>query len=273
MYYTHEVGVDEAWFRGTDTNRGKRLLHITASRAPLLPPPPLFPFSPSFPYPTLTAFCAPGARTASREITLEQCNHTHGKYHGYDRCDRTPSFSFLRTATRREETTTSVNLSPFERSVGMAWFHVTLSLRDAQPSSSFSPVRSPFPPAAHARAGWRGRAGGRSRFLFTRWLKPRPRAFLFFFRTMTAICFVCNLPILSHQVGLIWQGGNGWDDLVREQVEESTLKQRLGTAASLIEAPPGVSRHCVRARERINRRTVMGCTRVRFAGVLESREG
>ncbi|XP_011499321.1 PREDICTED: LOW QUALITY PROTEIN: uncharacterized protein LOC105363353 [Ceratosolen solmsi marchali] len=46
---------------------------------------------------------------------------------------------------------------------------------------------------------------------------------------MTAICFVCNLPILSHQVGLIWQGGNGWDDLVREQVEESTLKQRLGT--------------------------------------------
>lgn len=49
-----------------------------------------------------------------------------------------------------------------------------------------------------------------------------------FFRTMTAICFVCNLPILSHQVGLIWQGGNGWDDLMREQVEESTLKQRLG---------------------------------------------
>ncbi|XP_020294253.1 uncharacterized protein LOC109859929 isoform X2 [Pseudomyrmex gracilis] len=48
------------------------------------------------------------------------------------------------------------------------------------------------------------------------------------YRTMTAICFVCNLPILSHQVGLVWQGGNGWDDLVREQVEESTLKQRLG---------------------------------------------
>ncbi|XP_033611251.1 uncharacterized protein LOC111874180 isoform X2 [Cryptotermes secundus] len=46
--------------------------------------------------------------------------------------------------------------------------------------------------------------------------------------TMTAICFVCNLPILSHQVGLVWQGGNGWDDLVREQVEESTLRQRLG---------------------------------------------
>lgn len=39
---------------------------------------------------------------------------------------------------------------------------------------------------------------------------------------------MCNLPILSHQVGLVWQGGNGWDDLVREQLEESTLKQRLG---------------------------------------------
>lgn len=48
-------------------------------------------------------------------------------------------------------------------------------------------------------------------------------------RTMTAICFVCNLPILSHQVGLVWQGGNGWDDMVREQVEESTLRSRLGT--------------------------------------------
>ncbi|XP_018327359.1 uncharacterized protein LOC108738444 [Agrilus planipennis] len=46
--------------------------------------------------------------------------------------------------------------------------------------------------------------------------------------TMTAICFVCNLPILSHQVGLVWQGGNGWDDLVREQLEESTIRQRLG---------------------------------------------
>ncbi|ENN80633.1 hypothetical protein YQE_02946, partial [Dendroctonus ponderosae] len=45
---------------------------------------------------------------------------------------------------------------------------------------------------------------------------------------MTALCFVCNLPILSHQVGLVWQGGNGWDDLVREQLEESTIRQRLG---------------------------------------------
>lgn len=35
---------------------------------------------------------------------------------------------------------------------------------------------------------------------------------------MSAICFVCNLPIMSHQVGLIWTGGNGWDDIIREQV-------------------------------------------------------
>jgi hypothetical protein len=23
---------------------------------------------------------------------------------------------------------------------------------------------------------------------------------------------------MSHQVGLVWSGGNGWDDLMREQV-------------------------------------------------------
>lgn len=60
---------------------------------------------------------------------------------------------------------------------------------------------------------------------------------------MTAICFVCNLPILSHQVGLVWQGGNGWDDILREQMEETTLKQRLGgrrdSAAQITtESPP-----------------------------------
>nr|XP_029736098.1 uncharacterized protein LOC109401955 [Aedes albopictus] len=59
---------------------------------------------------------------------------------------------------------------------------------------------------------------------------------------MTAICFVCNLPIMSHQVGLVWQGGNGWDDLVREQVEESTVRQRLGgrrdSAAQISGATP-----------------------------------
>ncbi|XP_044572648.1 uncharacterized protein LOC6504085 isoform X3 [Drosophila ananassae] len=62
--------------------------------------------------------------------------------------------------------------------------------------------------------------------------------------TMTAICFVCNLPIMSHQVGLVWQGGNGWDDLVREQLEESTIRQRLGgrrDSAAQITTPPSTS--------------------------------
>lgn len=39
----------------------------------------------------------------------------------------------------------------------------------------------------------------------------------------SAICFVCNLPIMSHQVGLVWSGGNGWDDLMREQVNITLL--------------------------------------------------
>ncbi|XP_061400854.1 uncharacterized protein LOC133336590, partial [Musca vetustissima] len=63
-------------------------------------------------------------------------------------------------------------------------------------------------------------------------------------KTMTAICFVCNLPIMSHQVGLVWSGGNGWDDLVREQLEESTIRQRLGgrrDSAAQINTPPSTS--------------------------------
>jgi hypothetical protein len=32
-------------------------------------------------------------------------------------------------------------------------------------------------------------------------------------------CFVCDLPILSHHCGLKWQGGNGVDDMLREQME------------------------------------------------------
>lgn len=36
---------------------------------------------------------------------------------------------------------------------------------------------------------------------------------------MPAKCFVCDLPILSHQVGLIWQGGHGVDDFLREQMD------------------------------------------------------
>ncbi|XP_055856692.1 uncharacterized protein LOC129919732 isoform X1 [Episyrphus balteatus] len=63
-------------------------------------------------------------------------------------------------------------------------------------------------------------------------------------RTITSICFVCNLPILSYQVGLVWQGGNGWDDFVREQLEESTIRQRLGgrrDSAAQINTPPSTS--------------------------------
>ena len=41
-------------------------------------------------------------------------------------------------------------------------------------------------------------------------------------------CFVCNLPIQSHQVGLLWQGGNGVDDLLREQVDRDIIRGRLG---------------------------------------------
>ena len=37
-------------------------------------------------------------------------------------------------------------------------------------------------------------------------------------------CFVCNLPILSHQVGLRWQGGSGVDDLLREQINMVSKK-------------------------------------------------
>ena len=44
---------------------------------------------------------------------------------------------------------------------------------------------------------------------------------------MLPICFICNLPILSHQVGLVWHGVNAWDELVRGQIEETTLRQRL----------------------------------------------
>ncbi|KYN42942.1 hypothetical protein ALC56_02746 [Trachymyrmex septentrionalis] len=83
---------------------------------------------------------------------------------------------------------------------------------------------------------------------------------------MTAICFVCNLPILSHQVGLIWQGGNGWDDLVREQVEESTLRQRLGTgrrdsAAQITSiSPPGETQDCSPTNQRRRRSSLAQLT-------------
>jgi len=47
------------------------------------------------------------------------------------------------------------------------------------------------------------------------------RSEIFYIRNSSSsgACFVCNLPILSHQVGLVWQGGNGVDDLLRNQME------------------------------------------------------
>ncbi|XP_011692326.1 PREDICTED: uncharacterized protein LOC105452685 [Wasmannia auropunctata] len=83
---------------------------------------------------------------------------------------------------------------------------------------------------------------------------------------MTAICFVCNLPIVTHQVGLIWQGGNGWDDLVREQVEESTLRQRLGTgrrdsAAQITSiSPPNETQDCSPTNQRRRRSSLAQLT-------------
>ncbi|XP_071749339.1 uncharacterized protein rsh isoform X3 [Lepeophtheirus salmonis] len=44
-------------------------------------------------------------------------------------------------------------------------------------------------------------------------------------------CFVCNLPILSHQVGLVWQGSNGVDDILRDQIEMDIVQGRLGNNA------------------------------------------
>lgn len=39
---------------------------------------------------------------------------------------------------------------------------------------------------------------------FSFWSKPNQKKKTF--RQMTSICFVCNLPIMSHQVGLVWTG-------------------------------------------------------------------
>lgn len=63
---------------------------------------------------------------------------------------------------------------------------------------------------------------------------------------MSATCFICNLPIMQHQVGLVWSGGNGWDDMIREQMEESTIRARLGgrrdsSAQAPDNSPPSTS--------------------------------
>ncbi|XP_037073100.1 uncharacterized protein LOC119094130 [Pollicipes pollicipes] len=49
---------------------------------------------------------------------------------------------------------------------------------------------------------------------------------------MSALCFVCNLPILSHQVGLVWKGGNGADEYVASQ----PIPIRRRDSSSLAEA-------------------------------------
>ena len=50
---------------------------------------------------------------------------------------------------------------------------------------------------------------------------------------MSPQCFVCNLPILSHQVGLRWQGGSGVDDLLREQINMVSQKYQSYIVSNL----------------------------------------
>ena len=52
--------------------------------------------------------------------------------------------------------------------------------------------------------------------------------------TMSAICFVCSLPILSHQVGLVWKGGSGADEFAASQ---PILTRRRDSTAP----PPGAA--------------------------------
>lgn len=57
---------------------------------------------------------------------------------------------------------------------------------------------------------------------------------------MSALCFVCNLPILSHQVGLVWKGANGADEYAASQ----TIPIRRRDSSSQIAtfeppSPPG----------------------------------
>ena len=56
---------------------------------------------------------------------------------------------------------------------------------------------------------------------------------------MSAICFVCSLPILSHQVGLVWKGGSGADEFAASQ--PIVPRRRDSTAPLTAEplSPPG----------------------------------
>ncbi|XP_065565417.1 uncharacterized protein LOC136030399 isoform X2 [Artemia franciscana] len=42
------------------------------------------------------------------------------------------------------------------------------------------------------------------------------------------VCFVCNLPILSHQVGLVWKGGNGLDEFSTPTPPLTAFRGRFG---------------------------------------------
>lgn len=56
---------------------------------------------------------------------------------------------------------------------------------------------------------------------------------------MSVICFVCNLPILSHQVCLLWEGGNGWDDIQSDDsVPRSTRVGRRDSSAQISTIDP-----------------------------------
>lgn len=56
---------------------------------------------------------------------------------------------------------------------------------------------------------------------------------------MSVICFVCNLPILSHQVGLLWEGGNGWDDIQSDDsAPRSTRVGRRDSSAQITTIDP-----------------------------------
>ncbi|XP_037080824.1 uncharacterized protein LOC119101580 [Pollicipes pollicipes] len=53
---------------------------------------------------------------------------------------------------------------------------------------------------------------------------------------MPALCFVCSLPILSHQVGLVWKGGSGADEYAASQ--PIPARRRDSTAQLAAVEPP-----------------------------------
>ena len=56
---------------------------------------------------------------------------------------------------------------------------------------------------------------------------------------MSVICFVCNLPILSHQVGLLWEGGNGIDDIQNDDaLQRAAIVGRRDSSAQITPLEP-----------------------------------